>query len=178
MLTINTSPGDVDEGDSAFTREFVSNVVTLAQTLGVLLFRPTLESRTESQLAGVSGSNGSSPTEAAIQNEFYFQYTNEKIPARMVTDGKDFVVLKGSKARPDGAGIPARIKELRAVARSTGVLAKEPGDMLETFKEDFATTSSSAAGCMVYGSACSGPSAWHHVSTKQAYRVWVADNGS
>lgn len=178
VLTINTSPGDVDEGDRAFTQEFVLNVVTLAQTLGVLLFRPTLESRTGSQAVGASGSDETPPVGASIQNEFYFQYTTEKISARMVTDGKDFVILKGSKARPDGVGIPARIKELRSVARSTGVLVKEPGDVFETFKDNFATTSSSAAGSMVYGSACSGPSAWHHVATNQAYRVWVADNSN
>jgi hypothetical protein len=174
VLTKATSRGSIDdEGDVAFAQEFVENVVTLTQTLGVILFRPSLQIRSSKGEANTVAdatvlTNG---TEALPR--FRFQYTSENIPAEMITDGKDFVVLKGSRARPDSAGIPPGIKEMREAARAAGILTKEPGSALEVFQADYPTTSVSAAGALVYGSACQGPKAWHHVETDQTYSEWV-----
>jgi hypothetical protein len=94
----------------------------------------------------------------------------------MITDGKDFVILKGSKARPDGIGISGGIKQMRDAARAAKILTKDPGSSLEVFQADYPTTSVSTAGAMVYGSPCRGPVAWRHVGTGELYSEWVAGN--
>jgi hypothetical protein len=175
VLTKSTSRGTIDEGDEAFTKEFVENVVTLTQTLGVLLFRPFL--KIPSQKNFIPATNIESSVIADAQNlpKFRFDYTKEKIPAEMITDGKDFVVLKGSKARADSAGISLAIKQMRDQARLDNILIKDLNSSLEVFQKDFPTTSVSAAGSMVYGSACSGPIAWRHIGTDKLYKDWVAE---
>ena len=179
VLTTATSPGDIDEGDAAFISEFVANFFILAQTLGVLLFRPKLK-------VSVSTHDVSMPSKASPSNQeepslsiYNFDYIKRKpVPATMATDGRDFVILKGSKARPDGRGIPDKIRKARAQARASGLLTKLPGDTLETFQEDYSTTSASFAGGMVYGSSCNGPKAWLHTITGKSYGDWVAKGSS
>jgi hypothetical protein len=174
VLNVGTSRPNMDEGDEAFTQEFVENVVTLAQTLGVILFRPSL---TVSSPKSSEAKKPSDTTDSADYIKklprFRFKYTHEDIPAEMVTDGKDFVVLKGSKARPDSAGLPDHIKEMRETARAQDILTKEAGSSFEVFQQDVPTKSVSAAGALVYGSSCQGPLAWHNVDTGQTYSEWV-----
>lgn len=174
VLTKSTSRGIIDEGDEAFTREFVENVVTLTQTLGVILFRPSL--KLASQEAGAVTMVGEErlPFNQDKLAVFRFAYTQDDIPARMVTDGKDFVILKGSRARADGTGIPGGIKQMRDAARAAKILTKDPNSQLEVFQADYPTTSVSTAGAMVYGSPCRGPVAWRHVGTDKLYSDWVA----
>jgi hypothetical protein len=178
VLTKSTSRGSIDEGDEAFTCEFVENVVTLTQTLGVILFRPLLRVRPIER--DTSASARTADVDSLSDSDklplFRFAYTQDDIPAQMITDGKDFVILKGSKARPDGAGIPGGIKQMRDAARAAKILTKDPSSSLEVFQADYPTTSVSTAGAMVYGSPCRGPVAWRHVGTGELYSEWVAGN--
>jgi hypothetical protein len=174
VLTEVTSRGSVDEGDEAFTREFVDNVITLTQTLGVILFRPSLTKRPPTHASEVAPDAGKSAADYDAPPRFRFDYTSDPPPAEMVTDGKDFVILKGSNARAESAGVSLAIKQMRDKARAEGILRKDPNSTMEVFEEDFPTTSVSAAGSMVYGTACRGPVAWRHVRTHQLYRDWVA----
>lgn len=174
VLTKSTSQGNIDdEGDVSFAHEFVENVVTLTQTLGVVLFRPSLKINLQKSETPTAHEKAGLPNDAEELPRFRFEYTQENIPAEMITDGKDFVVVKGSKARADSAGIPPGIKEMREAARAANILAREPGSSFEIFREDYPTTSVSAAGAMVYGSACQGPKAWRHIGTGQTYSEWV-----
>ena len=124
----------------------------------------------------MKNANGDIPPDSDKLPLFRFAYTQDGIPAQMVTDGKDFVILKGSKARPDGVGIPGGIKQMRDAARAAGILAKDPGSSLEVFQADYPTSSVSTAGAVVYGSPCRGPIAWRHVGTGELYSDWVAGN--
>jgi hypothetical protein len=109
---------------------------------------------------------------------FIFRYHGNSTPARMITDGKDFVILKGSKARAtDFPSLPAGVKRMRETARLIKSLGPDELDnSLEIFEADFPTTSASAAGSMVYGASCAGPRAWFHEGTNLSYDEWAKNN--
>lgn len=179
VLTKASSEGKVDEGDAAFANEFVENVVVLAQTLGLSLFRPplTLRQQPVSQ-AAVPGSvlQPSVPlSQSPSIAEFVFDYRKgEPIRAKMATDGTEFVVLAGSLSRAeDLPGLPLGVQARRLAARASGILVPDQ-DGFERFTADYPTTSPSAAGSMVYGSSCAGPVAWRHVGSAMLYKDWLA----
>lgn len=152
VLTRQTSSGELDDGDSAFAREFVTNVFVLAEIMGVGVFRP-------SPTVAERGETSTVTSPASNQQIFEFSYTGQAVPASMVIDGKDFVVLKGSKAlAEDRKGLPDSIRAMRQAARAAGVLVKDPANPgFEVFTADHTASSTSAAGSMVYGSSCAGP---------------------
>lgn len=173
VLTRQTSAGELDDGDSAFAREFATNVFVLAEILGISVFRP-------SPTAAAAGAEANSATAPASTREvFEFSYTGQAVPAQMVIDGKDFVVLKGSKALADDKkGLPDSIRAMRQAARAAGLLVKDPADSsFEVFTADHPASSTSAAGSMIYGSSCAGPIAWRHATTRQTYKDWIANGG-
>lgn len=172
VLTKQTSAGELDDGDSAFAREFVSNVFVLAEILGVNVFR-----RPATVTVGGEANTAGAPTTG--RDVFEFSYTGQAIPAQMVIDGRDFVILKGSKALADDKkGLPDSIRAARQAARATGLLVKDPANPgFEVFTADYPASSTSAAGSMVYGSSCAGPIAWRHAVTRQSYKDWIANGG-
>lgn len=172
VLTRQTSAGELDDGDSAFAREFVANVFVLAEILGINVFRP---SPTMAEASGTSVA----AAPAGSQQVFEFSYTGQAIPARMVIDGKDFVILKGSKAlAEDKKGLPESIRAARQAARAAGLLVKDPANAsFEAFTADHTASSTSAAGSMIHGSSCAGPIAWRHAVTRQSYKDWIANGG-
>jgi hypothetical protein len=213
LYTKTTSPGNIDAdlGDMAYTHEFVENVATLAQALGILLFRPLLRVNRqvvtsnayamgtdfESNLTSRSTGSESLAKKADYESEtmdneielrsqsiklpiFIFRYHGNSTPARMITDGKDFVILKGSKARAeDFLSLPAGVKRMREAARLNKSLVRDELDnTLEIFQADFPTTSASAAGSMVYGASCAGPRAWFHEETNLSYDEWAKGTNS
>lgn len=166
VMTKASSPGSIGDGDAAFAREFVENVVVLAQVLGVGLFRPRAQPAKQVQ--------GAPPEAEAASPVFQFRYTKQDIPARMVLDGKRFVVLKGSKAlvrSEEGMLESVRLKRQQAV--QAGVLLESDDPRFLQFATDYPTTSPSAAGSLVYGSACSGPVAWFVEGTSTSYQQWL-----
>lgn len=172
VLTKQTSAGELDDGDAAFAREFAANVFVLAEILGVSVFRP-FPTATQG-----SGTNADTAP-LGDQDVFEFSYTGQVIPARMVIDGKAFIILKGSKAvADDKKGLPDSIRAMRQAARAAGALVKDPANpSFEVFTADHTTSSTSAAGSMVYGSSCAGPIAWRHATSRQSYKDWIADGG-
>lgn len=167
VLNGGTTTGKLDEGDQAFAQEFASNVSTLAQTLGLGVFRAPIV---------MSSMPDAGPVEGAHEApEFKFKYTNYPVAATMVPSGKEFVIKAGSLARAtDMAGLGDGYRALRAKARKDGVLVPTDKVDYERFATDFPTSSASAAGAMIYGSACAGPVAWYHVKTNQSYKDWQA----
>lgn len=165
VINGGTSGGRLDEGDLAFAQEFAKNFSILAQTLGLSVFRipqKKVEARAED----------GTPQKPLV---FKFRYTDQPIAATMVLDGKDFVIQAGSLARSsDMAGLSPGYKAMRDNARNAGILVKTEDQKFERFEKDFPTSSLSAAGCMIYGSSCSGPTAWYHSITNQSYKDWQA----
>ena len=175
VLTQRTSPVSVDEGDMAFAEEFVTNTLILAQTLGVNAFRPSasvqikqisIGTKENLDITGLSGKSHSA--------EFRFAYTSEPIDARMLVDGRDFVILAGFYAKKVvGKGLSQTLLAMRKSAEATGILMPIDDDRYLKFSADYVTSSTSAAGSMIYGSACAGPIAWKNVLTGQTYKDWV-----
>ena len=171
VLTRRTSAGELDDGDSAFAREFVANVFVLAEILGINVFRPspTMAEASRTSVAAAPAGN---------QHVFEFSYTGQAIPACMVIDTEVFVVLKASKALPEGKKGLLIASAPRARPRAAGVLVKGPANpSFEVFTADHTASSTSAAGSMIYGSSCAGPIAWRHTVTRQSYKDWIADGG-
>ena len=169
VLTKQTSPGNLPEGDISFATEFVENVIVLAQVLGVSVFRPKpkLKANVTTEIPAI----GAQGTQAEISEIVWeFAYTKQPVAARMIVDGSKFIVLKGSKARKraDAASSPFAYNQ-QNIAMKLGALVEEPGGEL-IFKDDFAARSISAAGAAVYGSNCQGPDAWYDPVTKLSYR--------
>lgn len=177
VLTKTAGLGKTDEGDTAFAEEFVSNVVLLAQTLGLTLFRPPV-----SISKNLSNATTKTPhvklsidKSEELKHIFRFSYTNTEIPAELVLDGSESVIRAGSLARTkEGTGLPIGIAQRRQAARQAGILVATDNPDFERFTADYPTTSTSAAGAMIYGSACAGPIAWRHVETGQTYKDWLA----
>jgi hypothetical protein len=162
VLTKASSPGSLGGGDEAFAREFVDNVVVLAQVLGVGLFRPKVQLN--------APVNAPLPPAHAANPVFRFKYTQQTIPARMTIDGKSFVIIKGSKALArDDAGMLESVRLMRRKAAQAGALTHSSDAKFLEFTSDYPTTSVSAAGSLVYGSACAGPKAWFGESTGKSY---------
>ncbi|MCK8786643.1 hypothetical protein M0638_19900 [Roseomonas sp. NAR14] len=176
VLTLASGLVKMDEGDLAFTDEFVGNVTILAQTLGLGLFRtPVSESRIALSDMDKNFKDQNLHLEIADELDiFKFEYTNAEIPAQMILDGPEFVIKKGSYARSqDGDGMPPGILERRKSARVNGILLPSDKVGLEQFNADYPTTSPSAAGSMVYGSSCAGPRAWRHIKSGLLYKDWL-----
>jgi hypothetical protein len=169
-LNGGTSPGKVDEGDYAFAADFVTNVVMLAQTLGLSLFRSAVSSSSK------DGVLVNTLITASLPIVFKFAYTGTPLDARMILDGSEFVIQAGSHARAkDMPGLPDLIRSLRTAARDSGVLVDGPSPGLQAFTKDYPMKSPSGAGSMVYGSACAGPIAWRHAQTNQTYKEWLTE---
>ena len=173
VLTKQTSPGELDDGDTAFAQEFVKNAFILAEILGISIFRPLPVIKTAQSIDKNSSYPLSGPeSQPAI---FLFSYTGQVVPARLAVDGKDYVILKGSKAlAEDKKGLPDNVRALREVARTTGVLIPDSDNpKLEIFTADYPMSSTSAAGSMIYGSSCAGPIAWRHEGTHASFKEWI-----
>ena len=166
ILNGGTGPGKLDIGDQAFAEDFARNVSVLAQTLGLGVFRQPLAVTNEKI-------NDNQFSETAIPT-FEFKYTNYPVAALMVPSGNQFVIKAGSLSRAtDMAGLQDGYRTMRANARKDGILIADK-DGYERFTIDFPTPSTSAAGSMIYGSACAGPVAWYHVDTKESFKDWQA----
>ena len=174
VLTQASAVGVLDEGDTAFSLEFVSNVETLAQTLGMTLFRPPISKRQPIPMAVSGVVVSTTAAEPAMPQVFDFDYTNASIPAQLVLDGSEFVIRRGSRARKaDMPGLSYSLRAQRERARRAGILVATTDAKFEEFASDYPTRSTSAAGSMVYGSSCAGPIAWRHVGTRLLYKDWL-----
>jgi hypothetical protein len=165
LLNGPTSPVTLDDGDIAFAQEFVLNVALLIQTLGLPVFRPSASK--------MAASNDPSVARGDVLPKFGFSYTSEKIPAQMVVDGTDFVILAGSSARKKDGTLSPSMLQRRQEARASGILKPSAQSGYEVFTRDYPTKSTSMAGTMVYGSSCAGPIAWTHEETGQTYKDWL-----
>lgn len=175
VLTQRTSPVSVDEGDLAFSEEFVANTLVLAQTLGVSLFR--LSASVQVKQLDTTLQRQADENEISVEPrsaEFRFSYTNDPVDARMLVDGSEFVIIAGSRARREiGKGLSQTILAMRKSAEAIGILVPDDDARFLKFTQDYPTSSTSAAGSMVYGSSCAGPIAWKNVLTGQTYKDWA-----
>lgn len=174
VLTRQTSEGNISDGDTAFTQEFVENVVILAQVLGVTLFRPSIHA-TKSLLQDQPGTN------ALVSSDqiWVYRYGKQAVSEKMVQDGKRFVILAGSETRatPDPVGQYFG-KSIRTAAIEAGALVKDEKENVYRFVKDFQVGSLSAAAAAIYGQNATGPDAWYDEKTNMSYRDWLNKKAS
>jgi hypothetical protein len=177
-LINQTSDVHLDDGDRAFATEFAENVVVLAQILGADLFRTPLSHShvavTGNPTGAASLSNAPDRSSPGEGTAFEFRYAKKMpIPATMVVSGSRFWVKAGSKALDRAKIKVAAVADLRERAQTEGYLTSQPVGQFLEFVRDMDFSSPSAAGAIVYGSACAGPDAWWLPGTDVSYRQWL-----
>lgn len=147
--------------DLHYTDKFISETKILVGALGWDLF---------------SGRGKQSPEEESASEEELVLSAKGKgndYEATMTVHGRNFVVHKGSKAwkRPPEPAMPSGYVELRRMLLEKKIL-REEGNFY-VFSEDYAFTSSTAAGAIVKGSHVSGPLFWK-LPDGRTYAKWEA----
>jgi len=100
----------------------------------------------------------------------------EDITAYAILSGGEFIVQANSMARKSWVGDTAdktHYWRLYDELVSQGVLSDREGHRV--FSENYAFSSTSAAGAVVTGRATAGPIAWKVKGTKQTYKEWEAE---
>jgi len=99
-----------------------------------------------------------------------------KLKATAILRDGEFIVQKGSLARIKWSGDLTEKtyywKLFEELVKS-GILRKDGNKRI--FSENYAFTSPSAAGAMVHGRSCKGPTEWKVQSDGRTYREWEAD---
>lgn len=172
VMTDQTSPGKLDEGDAALAREFVANVVLLAEIMGVSAFRPK-PSKPSGNQASVPGPDDG-PVPVTLDGPVFRIAGVKGVDAKLRTDGEGFLLLGGSQAKAaEAPSCPPMARTLRAQAIKSGALVAGPTPGLLTFTGDLPVPSTSTAGSVVSGNSISGPASWVHEGTNQTYAEWV-----
>lgn len=100
----------------------------------------------------------------------------ENIRATAILAGGEFVVQAGSHARMEWIGdrkIKTSYWKLHDELVEQGILITDNGN--QKFAENYAFSSTSAAGAVVNGRSTAGPIAWKIVGTGQTYKDWEAE---
>jgi hypothetical protein len=98
------------------------------------------------------------------------------IRATAVLSGAEFIVQEGSQARKAWIGDKKQNTHYWKLFHELcdrGILVEDGG--LRRFSENYAFTSTSAAGAVVSGRTTAGPIAWKLKGTKKTYKEWEAE---
>lgn len=107
---------------------------------------------------------------------FELKTPKHKIEATAKLEGGEFVVQKGSKTRTHWVGDNSKKSsygKLFAELVQQGVLVEE-GDF-RVFAENYAFSSTSAAGAVINGRSTAGPIKWKLKGTNKTYKQWEAE---
>lgn len=116
----------------------------------------------------------SAVAQTEILPRFVFHSPKHDLTAHAVLDDGEFIVLAGSKARLRWEGMIGHSYEnLNEELRRAGILRDE-GDFC-VFTENYAFSSTSAAGAVVIGRVTNGPRNWKLEADGRSYRNWEAD---
>ncbi len=154
--TQNPDARSLPEADTAEMREFVDQVILVAEVLGLGIF-PYSGWGTRSASPADSPASVLIPIVPGIPS-LSAEGRQYRAYARLTPDG--FVVLKGSVAAPTmQPSVQKGYSEIRAHLISEGVLSQSSSGEL-TFQQDYVFRGGSAAACVVSGSSRNGRSFW------------------
>lgn len=109
------------------------------------------------------------------QVKFELTIKKEEIIAHAILSGSDFIVQKGSKARSKWIGKDeTSYSSLFKLLHEKGVIAEING--ITQFTENYAFSSTSAAGAVITGRATAGPISWKEIKSGRAYKEWEQQN--
>lgn len=157
----------LSEADVAKMETFLGNLLVVLPAVRVDMFihraRPAPATQTFGDVAEIGT--------VVIDTRFVLETRKHGLRATAVLQGGEFIVERGSAARPAWAGGASHSHaSLHAELIRTGVIAAS-GDGA-AFTQNYAFTSPSAAAAVVYGRAASGPAAWHVVGENLSYKDW------
>lgn len=180
VMTDQTSPGKLSDGDAAFAQDFVEDVALLAEIVGIRIFRgrdvsvvakaplnvppPTVRTNIQSD-----------PIPPATSADVFRFVGGRDLQAQMQADGAKFVVLAGAELRKAVAGAcPPSALVIRAKLEQAGLFEQHPTrDGYWRLKADVPVNSTSAAAGLLTGSSLRGPHVWEHEASRQRYDVWL-----
>jgi len=149
----SSDAGKLRDGDKDQMSEVVREMEALVGVLGCDLFRPACGAPDE----GAQAKQTESPAASHGAQEFFCR--GQGFDAKMVTDGRYFVIISGSKAKISTAPAtsPGAIKKRESLKKS-GSIIEEGGYLV--FKKNCECSSVSQAGEVVSGRKVHGPSHW------------------
>lgn len=112
------------------------------------------------------------PVPSPVEYRIVFENSDVGIRARAIESDGEFVVLKGSTARKDGAPSWVNYKDLRDDLVKVGKLKPNSNPEFLEFAEDVPFKSPSAAAAVVAGAARNGRLKWRVEGTGQTYADW------
>lgn len=148
------------ESDQADMASFAEQIRTILPVLGFEFFRDPSSTK-------LTGSGDAS----AISPLFELEIPKYGIRAQAQEVDGDFVVLKGSQARPKWTGSPRGYANLFDQLVQDGVLVEGPTDE-RVFSQDHGFSSPSAAAAVISGRSANGRTKWTLVGKKQNYGDW------
>ncbi len=156
----------LSEAAQANMEAFLEYLLMLLPALRVDMFLKNIRPRTDA--------SSSSDTEPVPVFEPFLKKEAIHATAKL-TDG-EFVVQAGSMARKEWVGVRSDHTSYAKLCNelvAQGVLAEEKKHRV--FTENYAFSSTSAAGAVVNGRATAGPIAWKLKGTEQTYKDWEAE---
>ncbi|NRH43007.1 DUF4357 domain-containing protein [Pseudomonas sp. MS15a(2019)] len=112
-------------------------------------------------------------THAEAEALFELKQPKSGLEANARELGNEFVVLKGSKARPEWIGVPHNYASLHAQLREEGCFHFDDAGELLVFTRDVAFKSPSAASAVILGRADNGRASWRLQGTTIDYGTWL-----
>ncbi|MFC7050706.1 GIY-YIG nuclease family protein [Emcibacter nanhaiensis] len=166
-----TSPSSdeyLPESDVADMEFFLTQLELILPVLGLNV----LKGKTRKEKAQAPSEEGSPTKETET---FTLSSSKHGLNATALQEGDEFIVLKGSKARPSWVGTVRHNRgysNLHTRLVEDNILVQNPGDDLMTFSEDTAFNSPSAAAAVIYGRAANGRTSWKVKGTNKTYADW------
>ena len=148
------------ESDQADMASFAEQIRIILPVLGFEFFRDP---------SGIKPTDSSDAS--AISPLFELEIPKYSIRAQAQEVDGDFVVLKGSQARPKWTGSPRGYANLFDQLVQDGVLAEGPAGE-RVFTQDHGFSSPSAAAAVISGRSANGRTKWTLVGKKQNYGDW------
>ena len=162
----NPSQPSLSEAAKANMETFIDQILLVLPAIRVDLF--TTKTRAQKDLQ---------TKEVAIAESPIFELIHKKagIKATAIIEDGEFVVQKGSQCRMEWIGdtaIPHTYSKLFKKLVDSGVIEAQGG--CRVFTQNYAFSSTSAAGAVCKGNQTPGPVAWKVEGTGKTYKEWEA----
>ncbi|MFB2572710.1 GIY-YIG nuclease family protein [Micrococcus sp. IITD107] len=164
-------PTALPEADIADMEYFLSQLLIVLPVLGVNEFKsPITAPKRETEVSRATRL-GTGETESPI---FIFSIDKHGIEARGLESDGEFVVLRGSRGRPQWVQTQRRggYRSLFEKLLENGSITTSPEQSTATFTRDVPFSSPSAAASVVAGRAANGRKSWKSEATGETFGEW------
>jgi len=151
--SLNDYTGTLPRPDISDMEVFLENIAFMLPATGVNVLQPVITKQSEAKPIAI------------------FEMNNKYVKAEAYLKDDLFVIKKGSIGKDKTSkSLYKTIVEKRAILIEKGVFKIENNQLLAI--EDYPTSSSSLAGCLLTGAPISGPQNWKVKGTDTTYKEW------